>query len=131
MYKKQQLCCLFSYIPNNIYNNAQNDNDGGDDKYIYRLVNPVSANPTNWSNTLKQFIASLPTNCLSVFDHFVGLALKGLTSEMHLASFPPGTITKGSHHLKPQHDGSKIWVWENPKHWSSDEVVIYGVFWDN
>ena len=22
----------------------------------------------------------LPTNCLSVFDHFVGLALKGLTS---------------------------------------------------
>ena len=23
-----------------------------------------------------------PTNCLSVFDHFVGLALKGLTSVM-------------------------------------------------
>ena len=28
--------------------------------------------------TLKQFIGNLPTNCLSVFDHFVGLALKGL-----------------------------------------------------
>ena len=34
---------------------------------------PLSANPTNWSNTLKQ----LPTNCLSVFDHFMKLAFKG------------------------------------------------------
>ena len=43
-------------------------------------INPLSANPTKWSNTLKQFADSnnLPTNCLSVFDHFVGLALKGL-----------------------------------------------------
>ena len=40
--------------------------------------NPLSANPTKWSNTLKQFVGKLPTNCLSVFDHFVGLALKGL-----------------------------------------------------
>ena len=39
--------------------------------------NPLSANPTKWSNTLKQF-GTLPTNCLSVFDHFVELALKGL-----------------------------------------------------
>ena len=31
-----------------------------------------------WSNTLKQFVDKLPTNCLSVFDHFVKLALKGL-----------------------------------------------------
>ena len=31
-----------------------------------------------WSNTLKQFVGNLPMNCLSVFDHFVGLALKGL-----------------------------------------------------
>ena len=38
--------------------------------------NPLSANITNWSNTLKQFVAKLPTNYLSVFDHFVGLALK-------------------------------------------------------
>ena len=43
------------------------------------LINPLSANPTKWSNTLKQFVGILPTNCLSVFDHFVGLALKGLT----------------------------------------------------
>ena len=40
--------------------------------------NPLSANPTKWSNTLKQFVGNLPTNCLSVFDHFVKLALKGL-----------------------------------------------------
>ena len=44
------------------------------------VFNPLSANPTKWSNTLKQFVGKLPTNCLSVFDHFVGLALKGLIS---------------------------------------------------
>ena len=41
-------------------------------------LNPLSANPTKWSNKLKQFVGSLPTNCLSVFDHFVGLVLKAL-----------------------------------------------------
>ena len=41
--------------------------------------NPLSANITKWSNALKQFVGNLPTNCLSVFDHFVGVALKGLT----------------------------------------------------
>ena len=41
-------------------------------------INPLSANSTKWSNTLKQFVGKLPTNCLTVFDHFVGLALKGL-----------------------------------------------------
>ena len=41
--------------------------------------NPLNANITKWSNTLKQFVGKLPTNCLSVFDHFVGLALKGLS----------------------------------------------------
>ena len=35
---------------------------------------PLSANPTKWSNTLKQFVGNL-----SVFDHFVKLMLKGLT----------------------------------------------------
>ena len=42
------------------------------------LFNTSSANPTKWSNTVKQFVGKLVTNCLSVFDHFVGLALKGL-----------------------------------------------------
>ena len=38
----------------------------------------MSANFTKWSNTVKQFAEKLPTNCLSVFDDFVGLALKEL-----------------------------------------------------
>ena len=42
------------------------------------LFNPLSSSPTKWSNTLKQFVCKLPTNCLSVFDHFEGLAFKGL-----------------------------------------------------
>ena len=41
--------------------------------------NPLSANLTKWSNTLKQFVGNLTTNCLSVSDHFVKLALKGVT----------------------------------------------------
>ena len=41
-------------------------------------INPLSANFTKWLNTLKQFVGNLPTNCLSVFDYFVGFALKGL-----------------------------------------------------
>ena len=48
---------------------------------IYKLsrINHLSANPTKWANTLKQFVGnSLPTNCLSVFYHFVILALKRL-----------------------------------------------------
>ena len=41
--------------------------------------NPLSANPTKCLNTLKQFFGKKPTNCLCVFDHFAGLALKGLS----------------------------------------------------
>ena len=42
------------------------------------LFNPLSANPRKWPNTLKQFVGKLATNCLSVSDHFLKLALKGL-----------------------------------------------------
>ena len=45
-------------------------------------ANPLNANPTKWSNTLKQFVGKLLTNSLSVFDHFVGLALKGLLRQL-------------------------------------------------
>ena len=48
--------------------------------FSFVLSFPLSANPTKWSNTLKQFVRNLPTNCLSVFDHFMNLALKGLKS---------------------------------------------------
>ena len=36
-----------------------------------RSLNSLSANPTKWPITLKQFVGKLPTNCLSVFGHFV------------------------------------------------------------
>ena len=44
------------------------------------FFNPLSANPTKWSNTLIQFVYEYDytTTCVSVFDHFVKLALKGL-----------------------------------------------------
>ena len=47
-------------------------------------INPLSTNFTKWPNTLKQFVGKLPTNCLSMFDHFLGLALKGLDSKMNV-----------------------------------------------
>ena len=43
------------------------------------LFNPLSAKLIKWPDTLKQFVGNLPTNCLSLFGHFVGLTLKGLT----------------------------------------------------
>ena len=46
---------------------------------VLESIKPLSAKITKWSNTLKQFVGKLPTNCLSVFDHFVGLALKVLS----------------------------------------------------
>ena len=45
-------------------------------------INPFSANHTKWSNTLKQFVGKLPTNCLSVFEHFVRLAPKRLNKSL-------------------------------------------------
>ena len=45
---------------------------------LLHLLNPLSAKLRKWPNTLKQFAGNLPTNCLSVFCHFVGLALKRL-----------------------------------------------------
>ena len=42
------------------------------------MVNPLSAKFIKWSNTLKQIVGKLPTICLSMFDHFSGLAFKGL-----------------------------------------------------
>ena len=49
-------------------------------------INPLSTDFTKWSNTLKQFVGKLPTNCLSVFDHFVGLALKVLSEFSEITS---------------------------------------------
>ena len=45
----------------------------------------LNANSTKWSNKLKQLDCNLPTNCLSLFDHFVGLVLKGLKNNSYEA----------------------------------------------
>ena len=62
--------------------NFQNLNNKVFDKILYYtkkfLLNPLNANPEKWSNTLKQIVGKLQTICLSVFDHFMNLALKGL-----------------------------------------------------
>ena len=50
-----------------------------ENKFFRNFFNPLSANITKWSNIPKQFVGKLPTNCLSVFDHFAVLALKGLS----------------------------------------------------
>ena len=46
----------------------------------FAFVNPLNAKFIKWSNTLKQIVGKLPTICLSVFDHFSRLSLKGLIS---------------------------------------------------
>ena len=46
----------------------------------FNFLNHLSANPTKWSNTLKQFVG----NSECVFDHFVGLALQGLQNWMNI-----------------------------------------------
>ena len=46
--------------------------------YISNLFNPLSADFTKWSKHAQTICRLLPTNCLSMFDHFVRLALKGL-----------------------------------------------------
>ena len=50
--------------------------------FDHLIINPLRAKPTKWSNTLKQFVGKSQEIVLSVFDHFVGLALKGLRKEM-------------------------------------------------
>ena len=46
--------------------------------WSFSNIIPLRADPTKWSNTIKQLVGKLPTNCLSVFDHSVGLVPKGL-----------------------------------------------------
>ena len=61
-------------------------------------INPLSDNLTKWSNTLKQFVGNLPTNCLNGFDHFVKLALKGLTQLFSEATL---VLTKTKYQIEP------------------------------
>ena len=63
--------------------------------YVLPVFNPLSAKFIKWSNTVTQIVGKLPTICLSVFDHFSGLAFKGLTT----------TSTKTQKHLQ-----SDLWI---------------------
>ena len=45
-----------------------------------KSVDPLSASPTKWVIHIQAIHQQKSTNCLSVFDHFVGLALKFLNS---------------------------------------------------
>ena len=70
-------CC--GNISTEVYRYAADNNSRC---YRKKNVNPLNANPIKWPNTLKQFVGKLPTNCLSVFGHFVNLALKGLIEKL-------------------------------------------------
>ena len=49
-------------------------------KFEYQL-NPLSPNPQMFKH-IKKIRRLSPANCLSVFDHFVGLGLKGLNIKL-------------------------------------------------
>ena len=69
---------LFFSLHLSIYKNCFEQKLRGLSKFWWTNFNPLSTNLTKWSHMLKQFVGKLPTNCLNVFDHFVGLALKEL-----------------------------------------------------
>ena len=66
------------WVSINIKTNFINGNVIQGNKNASWIFNPLSTNPTIWSNILKNLLAK--ADKLSVFDHFLGLALKGLTS---------------------------------------------------
>ena len=37
---------------------------------------------SKWSNTLKQFVGKMPTNCLRVFDHFESMKIQSPKKSM-------------------------------------------------
>ena len=74
---------LFSYV----FVENQKATFGGNEFILSKLlltclavgsINPLNANPTKWSLTLKQFVGSCGW-IVSVFEHFVGFVLKGLS----------------------------------------------------
>ena len=62
-------------------------------KHWQEWVNPLSANPTKWSNTLKH----------TLFDHFVKLVLKGLIKATKLIKIykRPSIEQDRSHYVDP------------------------------
>ena len=72
-YKQETLSCRFSTLCHPFH-----------PAFLSSVFYPISTDHTKWSNTLKQFVGNLPTNCLSVFEQFVILALKGLNVSYNL-----------------------------------------------
>ena len=73
-----------------------------------KVINPLSANSTKWSNTLKQFVGNLPTNYLSVFDHFVKLPLKRLNLSHKQGFFSFTDVIKETENLRIEEKKTKI-----------------------
>ena len=66
--------------------------------------NPLSTNLTKWSNAFKEFVGKLPTNCWSVYDHFVGLGLRGGCLTYILQVFP--IISRRPYSIQWHYDGA-------------------------
>ena len=49
--------------------------------HYFQGLNPLSANPTKLSNTLKEFVSKLATNCLSVLKGMVMQIVKTLITD--------------------------------------------------
>ena len=66
---------------------------------FHRNFNSFMTEAFTYRNQSIDLLCKLPTNCLSVFDHFVGLALKGLIKWFHYRYFPGKcpTISENNH----------------------------------
>ena len=82
-------------------------------------IKALGANSTKWSNTLKQFVGSLPRNWLSVFGHFVGLALQGLnlyTDKFHCSHISRFVFLFAWYHWKNKFIEGNAIVWYLLRH---------------
>ena len=75
------------------HTNVSNNNWSG---LTFSLRKPLSANPTKMVTHTQKTCRQKPTNCLSVFDHFVGWRLKVLSSVLAPSAFNliPATFFK-------------------------------------
>ena len=66
--------------------------------YLRLFLNLLYANFTKWSDTLKQLVGKLPTNCLSVFDDFVGLTVNPIQDGLFWDCSRMGATRRASLH---------------------------------
>ena len=82
------------------------------------IAQPFKRQPQKMAKHIQTIRWQKPTNCLSVFDHFVGLALKGLTC---FSNVLVRTIYGESHCLKVYNVLSKEYIWGS-KGYNSTEI---------